>query len=83
MINPDVGDYVISPTKIWEIVHIGKLGVITIYTIKLVDNPADILTMEAVINDTQSMSISRLRHLGELVKKEDAPKAIEVLFKNS
>jgi hypothetical protein len=85
MINPEVGDYVISTTKIYEIVSIDKLGLQVFYSIRLVDNPADILNFHSVLDNTKFafINLARLRHMGEIVKKEDASKAIEVLFKNS
>ena len=85
MINPEIGDFVISANKIHEIVWKGNIGLTTVYTVRLVSNPADCLDITVVNCDEikNTMTLSHLRHLGEIVKKADAPKAIEVLFKNS
>jgi len=88
MIDPEVGDYVISPNKIYEITGKYKDGLILRYNVRQVDNPADALefnNIEQIVDyiDTTAITLSKLRHLGEIVKKEEASKALEVLFKNS
>ncbi len=84
MIDPQVGDYVISTNQIYEISDVYKINFNTFYNLRRIENPADILDMMTVIDEEiMCINLSRLRHLGEIVKKDEASKAIEVLFRNS
>lgn len=88
MEHPKVGDYIIGNNSIFEITKCYYEGLTRIYDIVELTNPADFLDdlsqhTEHVNNkESHGLGLNTLRHLGKIVNKEEAIKAIEVLFKN-
>lgn len=95
---PEVGDYIVGSTKIYEIVAIEPMGEIesgngglsgfninTTYSVQEINDPGGFLEYEEatyhISFTTSGISLSKLRHMGEIIPKEEASKAIEILFK--
>ena len=87
MIN--VGDFILGKDEIWEIVKTYKSGVDTLYDLKRISEPGDFLEIYNYDlaeykgadpgDGLKSVTLSYIRHLGQVVPK-DSQKAIEILF---
>lgn len=93
MYEPKIGDYVIGNKTIYEIVGIRPRSFVdaetqfhTTYTIQEMADPGDQLevmfhgTGISIYHVFEGYTLQDLRHLGQIIPKEEASKAIEVLF---
>ena len=88
-----VGDFIVGKGILWEITSIYKSGVDTLYNIKCLNQPAEFLETynwaqekyekAEVDQELSGVTHGYLRHLGQLVPKEESQKAIEILFKSN
>lgn len=92
MVDPKIGDFIIASDEIYEITDRYNEGYGVYYNISLVDNPADSLDFSGEDNHLKRiiklignyhLTLEQLKNIGHIVKKEEASKAIEILFKKS
>lgn len=93
MFNIKAGDFIVGKGVLWEIIAVYKSGVDTLFDLKSLNDPGNFLETynwadekyekHEVDQVLKGVTHGYLRHLGQLVPKEESEKAIEILFKSN
>lgn len=81
-----IGDFCIgNDGHVYEITTISKRGLDSFYELKVLTEPGDFITgaenLDIDFETTIVLARNELRHLGQLIPKEESGKVIEILFK--